>query len=1580
MFVTKRNGNIEEVHFDKITSRINKLVKPDEKKYIDPTLVAQKVVGSIFSGITTEELDNESAKICINLCTSHHLYSMLAGRIVVSNLHKKTINTFVEKEEMIQEKLGFLEPKWLAWIKENRYELNTMIDYERDYLFDYFGFKTLERAYLTKIGDQVIERPQDMLMRVASFINCGDLELVKKTYDMISQGLYTHASPTLFNAGNQRSQMSSCYLLGTDDSLDGITKTWADVAKISKWGGGIGLHVSNIRAKDTMIKGTNGPSSGIIPMLKVYNEIARYIDQCFIGSTKVYTQRGLIPIEEIKPNDKVFTQDGSLQEVEKVYCDKYENKILNFKIFHDYESIKVTPTHPFYVVKNQPPGTNFSTILKRLDNKIAVPEWIDAKNITTNDLIGFPIPKYVLDNRNLDEADCYMYGLMLGASSCNEDRNEGGITLGFKKDAVICFVREYLKTNGIHFWETITESTIQIRWTTSSKFKFVRAQLYDINSEKHIDESMLHLPEDKSKWIIKGVLDTDGCIGKGISSQAPYSVSVSSEQALQNSDEITLEMTSQNVIDGVKYLILRMGILCSGYSRDRIGNVSTYKFLKEPSKLTWVLRIPKAQKIAKLLDIEAGQFFKFIAHNDILYTRLKEVIEEDIVASVYDLEIKNNHNYLTQAGLVHNGGKRKGSIAIYLEPHHPDVLAFLELKKNFGAETERARDLFLAMWLSDVFMKQVEKDGDWYLICPDKCPGLTDAYGEDYEKLYWSYVEAKKYNSVVKARQVMKAILDSQLETGTPYIGFKDNINNKSNQKNIGTIKSSNLCVHEDTMILTDQGYKNIKLLKDSEVNIWNGEQWSKVTVKQTGTNQNLVRVNLSNGVSLDCTPEHKFYIQEGFSRGNIIETEASKLKIDNKLIKFNLPPAIEFENPTEFKYAYTHGAFCGDGTTYDNYSKTKKYPKLYLYGAKKDLLQYIDYQSYTENTNADRYDITLPKDLNPKFMIPENASINTRLRWFEGYCDTDGTIARNSTLQIGSTNKDFLSNIRLMLHTLGIESKVTKNYDERLTIMPDHKGGAIFRLLVGSNDLYHLSLLGFSPKRLKYTPRIPQRNATQFVKVTSVEESYKNVDTYCFTEPLKHMGVFNGVLTGQCIEIVEYSDASEYAVCNLASIAINKCVEPFANKKLWTIYTKDNCKFCQWTKSYLMNNGYFFHEEYVDSDKLKEITGLEKPTYPQIYYGDQYVGGYSDFFQFTKSTFNYDKLYEIAYLATINLNKIIDINYYPVIEAKRSNIRHRPIAVGIQGLADALVQLKICFDSDESLEFNAKMMETIYLACLTASCNLSEERENKLLPESIYPEFYDSKFDETNDIYHKLKPNTCELGKKFPGAYSTFEGSPISQGQFQFDMWSLNRNKLHFKEKWLELEERIKKYGVRNSLVTALMPTASTSQILGNNECFEFFTNNIYTRRTLAGDFPLVNKYLIDELNNIGLWSTEMKQMILANNGSIANFSNIPEQIRNLYKTIWEIKQIWVLKNTAARGPFVDQTQSMNIFMAVPDYQKLYSSHFWAWSNGLKTGIYYLRSRAAKDAVKVTVDPSIQKKLEQITNDDHEVCENCSA
>jgi len=1226
MFVTKRNGTQQVVKFDNITDRIKKLMDHDENEKINATLITQKVIATIYPGINTTELDLQSAEICVNLSTLHPFYSNLAGRILVSNLHKTTSNHFVDKMITIQKSLNILDEKWLSWIKKNKKEINSLINYDRDYMFDYFGFKTLERAYLLKIGSEIIERPQDMFLRVASFLNQGNIENTKKTYDLLSQGLYTHATPTLFNAGNKRAQCSSCYLIGTHDSIEGITHTWESVSKISKWGGGIGLHVSNIRAKDSLIKGTNGPSSGIIPMLKVYNEIARYINQCFTGEVKIYTEKGLIPIENIKPKDKVYTKDGSLQEIKKVYCDNYDKEVLNIGITHDYENIKVTPEHPFWVVKNQPPGTNFKLILNRLEKELINGEWVDAKDITKNDLIGIPIPKHSVDNQNLDEADCYMYGLMLGDGHIckNEKKQECGLTLGFKKEYPFQFTKKYLEQNGINYWLTTTESTNQLRWSISSKFKFVRSQLYDSNDEKMFDYNMLNLPIAKAKWIIKGLLETDGSIGK----------------------EIQIEMTSQNVIDGLKYILLRMGILVSGYSRNRIGNISTYKNI-ETKKITYMIRIPKAKEITDLLGLEEGEYLKYVVHKDMLYTRIKEVSKETINESVYDLEIMNNSNYLTQAGLVHNGGKRKGSIAIYLEPWHPDILAFLELKKNFGAETERARDLFLALWIPDLFMKKVEEDGEWYTMCPDECPGLTDVWGEAFETLYNKYIEEGKFRHKYEARKVMKAILDSQLETGTPYILFKDASNRKSNQQNIGTIKSSNLCS-----------------------------------------------------------------------------------------------------------------------------------------------------------------------------------------------------------------------------------------------------------------------------------------------------------------------------------EILLYSDHKEYAVCNLCSIAINNFVTQFETKDKFVIYTKPLCKNSRFVKNTLKYRKFEFEEKF----QADLETVLQRPVKPEelpiIFCGEKQIGNYLDLLNFIKPTYNFDKLEDVAYTATINLDRVIDVNYYPTIETKFSNIRHRPIGMGIQGLADALVMLKIPFDSEDSVNFNSKMMESVYYGCMKASKDIAKQRHDKMkkLMESkiSFPEYYDPNFTLTdkdmNILYHEMLPSKYEIERntKFYGSYSSYDGSPFSRGILQFDMWNV---KPSMTEKWDELKKEIAIYGVRNSQLTSLMPTASTSQILGNNECFEFFTNNIYTRRTLAGDFPLVNSYLVDDLIELGLWTSDMKDLILSYNGSIAEINSIPEHIKKLYPTIWEIKQSWVLKNAVARGPFVDQTQSMNIFMPVPDYQKLFSSHMWSWKNGLKTGIYYLRSKPAQDAIKFTVDPNIQQK-----------------
>jgi ribonucleoside-diphosphate reductase alpha subunit len=912
MFVIKRNGNKEKVQFNKITKRICSVIKKEEKDILDSAIIAQKVISSIYSGITTEEVDNETAKICINMITINPLYGELAGRIAVSNLHKKTLNSFVDKMNKINEhNPELLDQQWLKWVNNNKVELENIIDYSRDYDFDYFGFKTLERSYLIRDLNtrQIYERPQDMFLRVASYICMGDIDMVKNTYNELSNKKYIHATPTNFNAGTSRPQLSSCFLMPfVDDSIDGIYDTLKNCAKISKWAGGIGLHVSNIRSKGSVIKGTNGISNGIIPMLQVFNSTARYVDQ--------------------------------------------------------------------------------------------------------------------------------------------------------------------------------------------------------------------------------------------------------------------------------------------------------------------------------------------------------------------------------------GGGKRKGSIAIYIEPHHSDIYEFLELRKNFGAETERARDLFTALWVSDLFMEQVENDGDWYLMCPNKCPNLNEVYGDEYKKIYWEYVKENNYRKKVKARHLMEAIMDSQLETGTPYITYKDHVNNKSNQKNIGIIKSSNLCN-----------------------------------------------------------------------------------------------------------------------------------------------------------------------------------------------------------------------------------------------------------------------------------------------------------------------------------EIVEVSNKEEHAVCNLASIAVNTFLVPFKTHRQWIIYTKENCKYCRWAKKYMNSKGFKYTEKTeFDDEALKVIKKkvecegdackMGSITFPQIFYGKQYIGGFEELVKFTADKYDYEQLWKTAYIATKNLNNIIDKNYYPTPETKCSNIRNRPIGLGIQGLADTLAKMKLCFDSEEAVEFNSKMMETIYNASITASNDMAIDRYEmvKHLKETVnnLPEYYDNNYfvngttpidniniednNLENEYYHKLRLTNRELHNlnKCYGSYSTFEGSPMSEGIFQFDMWNVKPTMYN----WEELKEKVINYGVRNSLMVALMPTASTSQILGNNECFEWFTSNIYTRNTLAGDFPLVNKHLVNDLINIGEWNNDVKQIIIADDGSVKCLDNIPTYYKKLYKTIWEIKQIWVLKQALARAPFVDQTQSMNIYMAVPDYKKLLNCHMWGWKNGLKTGMYYLRSKPAANAIKFTIDPTLQKKIQE----QYEVCESCSA
>ncbi len=751
MHVIKRNGKTESIKFDKVTARIEKL-SYSLSPLVNPIDVAKKVIEGIYAGVPTTELDNLAAETAASLATRHPDYAILASRIAVSNLHKNTIKSFSETMKnlylYIDKKNGKKTPLiaddvWQV-IEENAELLDSTIIYDRDFAFDYFGFKTLEKSYLLKIDGKIVERPQHMFMRVALGIHKTDIDSIIATYNLLSERWFTHATPTLFNAGTPKAQMSSCFLLTMkEDSIDGIYDTLKQTAKISQSAGGIGLAIHDIRATGSYIGGTNGTSNGIVPMLRVFNDTARYVDQ--------------------------------------------------------------------------------------------------------------------------------------------------------------------------------------------------------------------------------------------------------------------------------------------------------------------------------------------------------------------------------------GGGKRKGAFAIYIEPWHADIFSFLDLRKNHGKEEMRARDLFFALWICDLFMKRVEADGEWSLFCPNEAPGLSDCHGEVFEALYTKYEAEGRARKTIKAQELWFAILDSQIETGTPYMLYKDAANSKSNQQNLGTIKSSNLCT-----------------------------------------------------------------------------------------------------------------------------------------------------------------------------------------------------------------------------------------------------------------------------------------------------------------------------------EIIEYTSPEEVAVCNLASIALPRFV----------------------------------------------ING----------------------------SFDQQKLYEVTYQVALNLNKIIDNNYYPVEEARNSNLRHRPIGLGVQGLADVFILLRLPFESDLAKLLNKNIFETIYFAAMTASKDLAIKE----------------------------------------GPYSSFQGSPLSKGQFQFDLWNVAPST---RWDWDSLRKEVMEHGVRNSLLLAPMPTASTSQILGNNECFEPYTSNIYSRRVLSGEFIIVNKHLLKDLISLGLWNNDMKNRIIAANGSVQNIKEIPDEIKELYKTVWEIKQRNLIDMAADRGAFICQSQSLNLFVDSPSISKLTSMHFYGWKKGLKTGMYYLRSQAATQAVQFTIE-----------------------
>jgi len=1094
MKVFKRDGSIQEISFDAIKNRIIELCFDNDTKNLNIDQVVIKTVQGMYNNITTRELDNLSSIVCASLEVENYGYVKLAGRILVNDLHKELRRifkgdvSFSNKIEYIQTNLNnYFDKDFYKYIMDNKEELNKIINSKLDYNFTYFGYKTLERAYLTKVNNIIIETPQDMWLRVAIAIHfkSNNINLIKETYELMSHGYFTHATPTLFNAGCKYQQMSSCYLLGTEDSLTGIYKNISDCAAISKWAGGIGIHVSNIRAQGSKIKSTNGKTDGIIPMLKVYNETARYVNQCFTPETVIYTKLGPCEIQNIIFDDEVMTTDNTFKQVVDVIKNPYNGNMMKIKTEYCLEELKCTSVHDIY-------------ILDHLDNKM---KFKQANELTLKDHMIYSIPNEIIDYEEITIDDCRMYGMILKDITIYYDHNKYNQFLIKLNNEDYLWLSKYLDDQKIAYWFK-NETKKEIIFLNCNE-NFMTIFNMDGDNNLLFDRSYLHLTDIKLMSLLSGLL---------------------SKEIINKEDLYNIKIVNYNkhIIESLRFILLRLGVVSYGEF-----NGKEYELYTKNNEN--VLRIENK-----------------------LCVKITEISREYYEGYVYDLTIETNHNYMTSNGLVHNSGKRNGSIAVYLEPWHADIWDFIELKKNTGVEQKRARDLFLALWIPDLFMKMVETDGDWYLMCPSECCNLQDTYGDEFEKIYNQYVQEKKYRKIIKAQTLWRHIIESQIETGNPYILFKDHCNRKSNQKNIGTIKSSNLCA-----------------------------------------------------------------------------------------------------------------------------------------------------------------------------------------------------------------------------------------------------------------------------------------------------------------------------------EIIEYSDNNEYSVCNLASISLVS----------------------------------FIKDEYLEIENLMD-------------------------------KIDWLKLENVSKIITRNLDKIIDLNFYPTEETKKSNLLNRPIGIGIQGFGNLLCKLNIPYESEEALLLSSYLMECIYYGCITQSIELSKEL----------------------------------------GSYERYDNSPFSQGLLQFDMWGQKFVKHSGRYNWNNVKEELIKNGIRNSLLTALMPTASTSQILGNTECFEPFSSNIFKRTTLAGEFMVVNQYLMSDLMKLGLWNKTIQDKIFLNDGSIQNIPEIPLNIKNIYKTIWEIKQKSVVDHALFRGPYIDQSQSMNLFFDTPNYNKLSSALLYGWKNGIKTGCYYLRSKPAKEAIKFSLDVSkiIIKDINEIKKE--EGCEMCSA
>ncbi len=1430
MYVVKRSGKTEPMDFEKIHKRINWLVKePYVLENVNGTELTQRVIQGLKNNIKTSDIDIYAADLSSSLGTVHLEYITLAGRIAINNHHKNTLNSFKDKVYLLyrkKDKSGnacpVISTNFYKYVLKYQTSIDKYIDYGRDYNLDFFGFKTLEKGYLLHIDDKIIERPQDLFMRVAIQIympkdhahykDKNALNKIFEVYNMLSQQYYTHATPTLFNAGSPRPQLSSCFEENTYvDTLRGPIKI-----KDINLGDEVITHLGNVKHVTQIHKNTVGDRD----LYKVV--IDKTPEMIVTGNHKLWTydyKNGILGWKEVELLTKydfiaIPNYSGNFME-EVIDIKDILGENINNKMSIMYED------NVIHIVAKHQQMKNFESDMKNFEsdmNRYIKFDKTFMKFLGIWYASGHIIKKYIRGEKEI-------YGIAVTIH--NENRELVDFCMS---------INEHFGVGRIYKRATVDRKAVRIIFNNKILGVFFEKMFSEGFNKKRLNERLFKYSSEMIYELISGLICVKGRNTKRgnvifRTKNEIFIKQIYSLCRLHNMDigpvvKNSINKLSNNQMFDINFTPLK-NHLFNVWKEPIIRNkncrtINGVKFLKVRNitpyngKLEYVYNLGVDDDHSYSINGIIAKNCFLLGTEDSLEGIMKTLTDSVQISKWSGGVGLHISNWRSEGALIkgtngksngiipflrmfndgarafNQGGKRNGSFAIYLEMHHPDLMKFLDLKKAHGDENLRCRDLFLALWVSDLFMKRLAQGDQWSFFDPNECPGLSESYGEEYERLYLDYEARGMAYQTINIHDIIESITDSQMEKGIPYILYKDHVNRNSMQKNIGVIKSSNLCVVGETEILTEYGYSPIKELTEARPpihTIWNGREFTPAIFSKTGENQELMRVvvAISNDmINFDCENEIKCTLYHKFILSGGVEIEAQKLKPGDQL---------------EFWY--------------DPFNKVNN------------------------------------------------------------YCE-----------------------------------------------------------------------------------------------IKSAEKINERADTYCFNEPKIHRGIFNGVLTSQCAEIQLYSDANNYSTCNLMSICLNKFVE----------------------------DSYTSEEIATGS---KRVLNHEFPLNPKM---------------------DFKKLAQVAGQMTENLNNVIDKTWCPTIETARSNIQNRPIGIGIQGLADVFMKFRYPFESEEAAALNKIIAEAIYYGALCRSTQLCREYYTHIISK-----FNKHDININNDKGTELGEGPAEvkvylynkdLVKQYPllkkenvvrifknrdevpkdiGAYHTYhkvnehgEEAPIKK-QFHWELYGLKKDDLCGLFDWETLREHIDIYGVRNSTLTAYMPTASTSQIMGNSSCFEPYMTNLYKRKTLAGYFTVINKYLMNDLMKANLWNNDMKNYLLEHEGSIQELEGIPDEIKNLYKTVWDIKQKTLIDLSADRQPFVDQSQSLNLYVKNYNSDICASIMMYGWKRGVKTGSYYTRVPPALEAQKFTVGVNTAalnlgkfdmntKKNKINLDDEEEICLLCSS